>query len=374
MKIIGIKYICPFFDRTSDSYFSRSIIKALIKSKIPVNIQPINLNNIDTYKKEFKNGEENDLLLLINKEIDYNIVLIHSSPDTYIEFKEKDKINIGIYDWETTELYKPFVDNINKNLEAIFVPSQFNVEVFKSSGVTIPILLLPYCFDESDFEVKDDFSIYKVPKKSYKFYNISSYCERKNLIDLVFAYWVAFQNKEDVVLILKVNVKNDIDKSVLRNTLIGLKDSLRLDYYAQIRLVTDNLSRRQILGIHKLGDCFVSLSRGEGFGLATFEAICFEKPIISVNFGGITEYLNDNNCLLVKSFMCPVWGYGVEKCYTANQMWANPDVEDAISTMRYIYNNQQEADNRAILRTNEIKDRYNWEKSIKILIDNIEKL
>ena len=55
-----------------------------------------------------------------------------------------------------------------------------------------------------------------------------------------------------------------------------------------------SLKRSELLAIHSFGDCYVSLHKGEGFGLTIFDAFNLNKEIITTNFGGQIDYLGKN--------------------------------------------------------------------------------
>ena len=46
-------------------------------------------------------------------------------------------------------------------------------------------------------------------------------------------------------------------------------------------------------------DCFVSLHRSEGFGLAMAEAMALGKPVIATNWSGNTDFMNPHNAACI---------------------------------------------------------------------------
>jgi hypothetical protein len=55
-------------------------------------------------------------------------------------------------------------------------------------------------------------------------------------------------------------------------------------------LLTQTLSRREIYELESACDCFVSLHRSEGFGLAPAECMYLGKPVISTDWSATAEF------------------------------------------------------------------------------------
>lgn len=282
MEIRGIKYVAPLFDYSGYGQASRGYVLALHRLGVPITIDPM------FFGESFDNDSEDYRILqsLCYKKIDYNIVIVQSTPDLWEKHYEPGRFNIGYTVWETDKLHPKWPGCINV-MDAVMCSSEFNVDVFKISGVTKPLFSIPHGIDMDRFKNIKPYNVVGVDDAAYKFYNIAQFIERKNPVSLIKSYWHAFQNKENVALIFKTYKIgfSDSEKDVIRNTIKRLKEVCDADYYPPIYLVLDELSRDQILGLHKYGDCYVSLDRGEGFGLCV---------------GGNTNILLKDNVKLAK--------------------------------------------------------------------------
>lgn len=261
----GIKYIAPLFDSSGYAQASRGYALALYKLGVPITIHPISFEEIIPDL-----GEDGVILRkLVDKKIDYDVVVIHSTPEFWERYKELGKLNVGYTVWETSKLHPSWPRYINNNVDVCFVGCDWNVGVFKDSGVTVPLYVVPHVIDVTSFENTKLFSVSGIKKDAYKFYNIFQFTERKHPMALIKSYWAAFQNNENVALILKTYRSNfnDEEKNAIKTTLERLKAVTPMDVYPPIYLITSMLSRDEVLGLHKYGDCLVSLDRGEGFGL-----------------------------------------------------------------------------------------------------------
>ena len=58
-------------------------------------------------------------------------------------------------------------------------------------------------------------------------------------------------------------------------------------------LLTETLSRTDIYALEAACDCFVSLHRSEGFGLAVAECMYLEKPVIATDWSATAEFVTD---------------------------------------------------------------------------------
>jgi len=371
MEIRGIKYISPLFDTSGYAQASRGYVLALHKMGIPITVSPVSFE-----KTSPDLGEDGKILYnLQGKNIDYNIVITHLTAEWWEKHYEKGKTNIGYTVWETDKLHSDWPGWINK-YDAAMVGSEWTVDVCKNSGVTIPIFSVPHGIDLSQFNDIEPYDLSNVKKDAYKFYSIFQFTERKHPVALIKSYWYAFQNKENVALILKTYRSNfeDKEKEAIRNTMKRLKEVTPMDYHPPIYLILDMLSRDEVLSLHKSGDCLVSLDRGEGFGLTGFEAGAMGNPIIVTGLGGALEYAKPDNSYLVNYTMTPVSGMPWSPWYRGDQLWAEPDCLDAINKMRHIYANQEEAAMKGKALRSYIENNLTWDKVGQKMVDIIRGL
>ncbi len=89
--------------------------------------------------------------------------------------------------------------------------------------------------------------------------------------------------------------------------------------------------------IHALGDVYVSLSRGEGWGLGAFEAATLGTPVVMTGWGGHMDFLGDDwpgevAYRLVPALLLPPQ----QPSYFPSQRWAEPDLDAAAALFRRI--------------------------------------
>jgi hypothetical protein len=359
MEIKGIKYTAPILDNSGYAQASRGNIMALHKLGIPLTLNPI------SFEQEHPDLGESGKIIdnLTHRDIDYNINLIHTTPEFWSKYKEEGKVNIGYTIWETSKLHPDWPKYINENVSMVMVGCEWNVGVFRDSGVTIPISSVPHGIGKHELENVTPFNVKGVDKDTYMFYSIFQWTERKHPIALLKAYWHAFQKDENVALVLKAYRSNysEGEKDAIRNTIRRLKSVTLMDKYPPLYLISDMLTNDEILGLHKRGDCYVSLDRGEGFGLSPFAAGASGNPIIITGFGGATEYAKRDNSYLVNYSLSPVSGMPWSPWYRGDQLWAEPDVKNGADLMEYVFENQDKAKERGQKLQNYIYENFSWE-------------
>ena len=134
MKIKGIKYTGPIFDASGYAKACRGNILALYHAGVPLCLNPISFDEVHP-----ELGEDGKILKsLVNNGVECNVNLMHSTPEFWEKFKSYSMTNVGYTIWETTKLHPDWPGYINNNVTKVLVGCEWNAEVFKDSGVTIP--------------------------------------------------------------------------------------------------------------------------------------------------------------------------------------------------------------------------------------------
>jgi glycosyltransferase involved in cell wall biosynthesis len=100
-------------------------------------------------------------------------------------------------------------------------------------------------------------------------------------------------------------------------------------------LLTETLTRTDIYALEAACDCFVSLHRSEGFGLAVAEAMLLGKPVISTDWSATSEYVNTSNGCPVRARLVTLeQNHGP---YAKGSTWADPDPAHAGEWMKTLF-------------------------------------
>jgi len=293
----------------------------------------------------------------INKSItNIRSIILHCTADLWPKYKEENKDKfanrnvVGYTVWETNRLPESWSQYINENVNEVWCPSKFNEQVFRSSGVTIPIRIVPHVFLKSNLPDKAQISLRTCSGEPIgndpnviTFYSISELNERKNVIGLIDAFCKAFTKKDAVRLILKVHYKNYSPQNI---TYCVSKISNALRKYPDhppVYLLAKNLTELELLAIHSLGDCYITTTRSEAFGLTIFDAFHYGRKVIATAYGGQVDYLGAGYAGLVSYDLVDVknmenftHGYYMQ----GEQKWAEPNLDHAVAIMRQVYQSQ----------------------------------
>jgi glycosyltransferase involved in cell wall biosynthesis len=170
---------------------------------------------------------------------------------------------------EGSAVHPVWVERLNKYFDAVCVPDQYLEDVYNSSGVKIPIFVLPLAFNLSRF-------VDRIPERHNKFvFGFSSdFCERKNHIGLLNAFISAFKNNPDVCLRLHGRAGSQYDKLVARIKSTGTNN---------VELIKSYLSQEEYINFFSSLSCYVSPSKGEGFSISVREAMALGLPCVVTN-------------------------------------------------------------------------------------------
>ena len=223
---------------------------------------------------------------------------------------------IGFTMLETDRIPEEWVRQANR-MDEVWVPCQFNVESFRASGVTRPIHLMPLGVDPNYFH--PTIQGWKEPEV-YSFLSIFEWGERKAPETLLRAFTDEFSADEDVVLFCKVINQ---DRSLDIEQEIRQIDLPRGGGHIVLAL-NQVLSDSQLSALYRSVDCYVSPTRGEGFGMTVLEAMACGLPVIATNWSGYTEFFNAGNGYPVDYRLVPAEA----RCpYYAGFQWADPSYE-----------------------------------------------
>ncbi|HEY4248762.1 MAG TPA: glycosyltransferase [Lacunisphaera sp.] len=235
------------------------------------------------------------------------------------------KYNIGYWAWELPEFPDAWV-RFADVFDEIWAPSRFAAEAI-AQKVSVPVLTMPHAISftrpTGDFRAK-----FGLPRDQYLFlflYDLNSYSERKNPAAVIEAFRRSGLAGKGAALVIKVHntAANPADFERLRTDAASLPNTT---------IISTTLSRTEIYELESTCDCFVSLHRSEGFGIAVAESMYLGKPVISTDWSGTAEFVTaDNGCPVRCELIALESNHGP---YAKGQTWAEPEVAHAAWWMR----------------------------------------
>lgn len=172
---------------------------------------------------------------------------------------------------ETTAIPTMWVKILNEEFDAVVVPDQFLVSVYENSGVHIPIFVLPIPMILAPYFAHPIHA--KSASTPFIFGDASA---NKNPAILVEAFARAFGNNEDVQLVMRAGRIFPETREIIHRIVhqFGLMNVKIEEGHA---LLEQHISRLSSF------DCYVNLSRGEGFSFIPRECLALGLPVIITN-------------------------------------------------------------------------------------------
>ena len=227
------------------------------------------------------------------------------------------------------------------------VPSKQEAKSVKESGVKTKCKVVSGALDLDFLKENADHKInmQKSIDRSFKFYYVGEFVERKNLADVVTAFNLAFRDNENVSLIIKTSVpgKGAGDgQRMVKQALAQHKKMLNIGQVRDEFVITERLSDKDLIGLHNACDCFVMASYGEAFCRPAAEALVLGKTPIVTDHTGMTDFVNKKNGFIISSQKTPVVtsqrtladSFDI---YNANSYWYRPNIYVLVDHMRQVY-------------------------------------
>lgn len=238
------------------------------------------------------------------------------------------KYNIGYWAWELPEFPDPWI-GYGDYVDEVWTPSRYTTDAI-GQKLSVPVLTMPHAISfarpAGDFRRK-----FGLPADKFIFlflYDLHSYSERKNPAAVLEAFRRSGLAGRGAALVIKVHntTGNPADFERLRAAAAELPGTT---------LITSTLSRGEIYELESACDCFVSLHRAEGFGLALAECMYLGKPVIATDWSATTEFLTPaNGCPVRCSLVTLERDHGP---YAKGQTWAEPDLDHAADWMQRLH-------------------------------------
>jgi glycosyltransferase involved in cell wall biosynthesis len=242
----------------------------------------LSINFIDTLPPEYKDVPREILPILQSRDKTLgNIILLEDQVwtpqrNTYqniVNRKKKEQILIAYSVFESDKIPWHWVKAFNDHFDAIAVADRYYIDVYRNSGVKIPIFELPLGLEIDP--------LLSAPIKTrqnspFTFGCLGYGTRRKNLPKLIKAFAMAFGNRPDVQL--RINCRNA--EIVIEKKIDDLIEEHEL---TNVIFTKESLSREQYINLLKTLDCYVTVSMGEGFSIPPREAMALGIPVIATD-------------------------------------------------------------------------------------------
>lgn len=193
------------------------------------------------------------------------------SHKTLVEQCSQHKIKLAYITVESTKGPASWVEILNNNFDGIAVPDESCTEALRASGLKIPVFILPEILYLDEFL---KVPLQEKPHNPFSFGVSATALNYKNYDLLLEAFAAEYKNRPDVIL----KIHNHLAAKSFRIT--NKIKSLGLENV----IATHGPIKKEMYEAHMQSiDCYVLLSKGEGFSATPREALALGRPCILSN-------------------------------------------------------------------------------------------
>jgi glycosyltransferase involved in cell wall biosynthesis len=239
--------------------------------------------------------------------------------------KNSGSYRVGFTMLEVDRLPGDWASQANQ-MDEVWTPSAWGVEVFRASGVTRPVYPIPLGVDPGRFHPGP-------PRQHLRdrtvFLSVFEWSIRKGWDVLLRAYRAAFQPGDPVLLVLKIDCRTPEP-----NPLRQLAELLPEPSPPVALIYNQALDAAQMAELYQGADCFVLPTRGEGWGMPILEAMACGLPAISTDWSAPCSFVTAENGypLPVRALVAA----NQHSRYTRGAQWAEPDLDMLVELLRQV--------------------------------------
>ncbi len=266
---------------------------------------------------------------------------------------------IMIQSWEYGSLPKEWVLPMKSFVDEIWVPSHYVWSCFTRSGIPEnQVHIIRHGVDTCLFNPDSPPFSLKTNKK-YRFIFIGATIWRKGPDILLNAYISKFTAQDDVCLVIKDTGSEDHFRGKGIKKMI---ETIQEDPdHPEIEYIDAHIPLEEVPGLYTACHCLVLPYRAEGFGLPVAEAMACELPVIVTGYGAAADFCGTDKGYFIYSEEKKFEEKRVGSIETADYPWyAEPDVDDLARLMRHVYENADEASEKAKKARLYIETHHTW--------------
>jgi GT2 family glycosyltransferase len=275
--------------------------------------------------------------------------VVYAQADVFARCRARYKIG---YTMLEVDGFPPAWVRAADRMDEVWVPSEFNRRGLLDSGAKRPVHVIPLGVDTNYFH--PGLRTWKSPLGEFVFLSIFEWGERKEPWLLLKAFNEVFSAKEPVRLLCKVMNRDGSIRLKEEIRRLRLKESGgRISYLFNL-----DFPHYQLGSLYASADCFLAVSRGEGWDMPLMEAMACGLPAIATDWGAHQEFVHPGIAypLRVRGTV-----KAVAKCpYYAGFSWADPDPEHLRHLLRAVYEDRDEARRRGQAAAAEMAARWTW--------------
>jgi glycosyltransferase involved in cell wall biosynthesis len=248
--------------------------------------------------------------------------------------------------FESSKLPDEWLPILNE-LDAVIVPGQFCYEVFRNSGVTVPLYVVPLGVGEVyQPRLRPD-------SDTVTFLAFFDQGARKGGLTALETFIEAFGDDERYRLILK-----------------GRSRGVRIEMTnPNIQVIQQDMSEQELYELYLSCDVLINANKGEGFGLIPREFAATGGTALATAWGGTADGIGIWGAPLPYKLVRADWkGH---KQYEGMDLgeWAEPDKAGIVPTLRYVADNINAYRQTSYRLAPQVRAMYRWDKYAQDILD-----
>jgi glycosyltransferase involved in cell wall biosynthesis len=280
---------------------TESLALALDKLGVEVQIKPAAIwYDHNSLKPRTQELVKNEL-----KNIDFELLIMY--PVYSFDGINKNAALLSM--WEADKLPSVWIKAINSLNLPVLAPSKFSADVFRNSGVKVPVIDFPLGVDKEFYEYRE--RIFPTDRP-FRFLSIGKFEPRKNGNTLLRCFNRTFPGRDDIELYIKTRerfIPSDSGRSAS----------------TQIKFFSKTVSEKELRELYYSCNAFVYPSRGEAFSFPPRNAILTGMPTLVTNWSALAEIPGAR--LIMTKGLSPMFKCGFSYGEEANLLMADIDEE-----------------------------------------------
>ncbi len=395
---------CPIDCYSGYSARSRDLVKAIIAlDKYDVKILPQRWGSTP-----WGFIEDNPEWKFLTKHIVHNIT---EQPDIWAqvtipnEFQPIGKYNIGFTAGIESSVCAPdWIEGLNK-MDVTFVSSKHSKQVFETVGfekkdektgqliskITLqkPVEVL---FEGVDIETyrplkdkeRNSLNLSDI-KEQFAFLHCGMWLpgdigeDRKNIGMLIKVFFETFKNKaKKPALLLKVSqgTSSYMGRDAILKKIEAVRKTVKSKNIPNVYLLNGDLTDKEMneLYNHPKVKAMVSLTKGEGFGRPLLEFTTSQKPVLTTNWSGQTDFLDPEFTSLIGGELTPVHPSAANKWLIKEGQWMTVDYPQVGAHMRDIFEKYKPYKEKGKRQAYKSRTEFSWQAMRDHLGERLESL
>ncbi|MGH9436001.1 MAG: glycosyltransferase, partial [Terriglobia bacterium] len=276
--------------------------------------------------------------------------------------------------WEYTAIPCRWVEQIERNVDELWVLSRFSRDAFVEAGVSPSLIQVISPGVDTETFKPQGVSWRPDGCKRFVFLFVGGAISRKGIDILWNAYQSAFTSSDDVTLVIKEMGAGTFYQG---QSLVG---RIRAAAAAKPRtphlmVLGDEFDDVKLAALYRGANTLVLPYRGEGFGMPLAEALACGTPVVTTGAGPAREF-----CPPEASFFIPARAAELDTSQSSlgplssPMTWFEPDVTELAHTMRRVYERPDECTQGTASASEKIRAALRWKRITGMMLERIRHL